>query len=107
MEEALYEITSLRSFSRLSLNEPIPDETTILNFRHLLEANDLAEDILKFVNAYLCAKPMSRFCVSRTSTYDNLRFTRVRLHVMERLVKVRSALGRSDLITFTPRSDLD
>lgn len=29
MEEALYEIASLRSFARLSLNEPIPDETTI------------------------------------------------------------------------------
>ena len=37
MEEALYEIASLRSFARLSLGEPIPDETTILNFRHLLE----------------------------------------------------------------------
>jgi IS5 family transposase len=38
MEEALYEIASLRTFARLSLNEPIPDETTILNFRHLLES---------------------------------------------------------------------
>ncbi len=56
MEEALYEIASLRSFARLSLNEPIPDETTILNFRHLLEANDLAEDILKQVNALLARK---------------------------------------------------
>ena len=56
MEEALYEIASLRSFARLSLNEPIPDETTILNFRHLLEANDLAEDILKVVNALLARK---------------------------------------------------
>ena len=53
MEEALYEIASLRSFARLSLNEPIPDETTILNFRHLLEANDLADDILKAVNQAL------------------------------------------------------
>ena len=43
MEEALYEIASLRAFAQLSLGEPIPDETTILNFRHLLEANDLAE----------------------------------------------------------------
>ena len=42
MEEALYEIASLRTFAHLSLAEPIPDETTILNFRHLLEANDLA-----------------------------------------------------------------
>jgi IS5 family transposase len=50
------EIASLRSFARLSLNEPIPDETTILNFRHMLEANDLADDILKAVNALLARK---------------------------------------------------
>jgi IS5 family transposase len=56
MEEARYEIASLRSFARLSLNEPLPDETTILNFRHLLEANDLAEDIFKAVNAMLVRK---------------------------------------------------
>jgi hypothetical protein len=34
MEEALYEIASLRAFAHLNLAEPIPDETTILNFRH-------------------------------------------------------------------------
>src|SRR5690349_18732373 len=56
MEEALYEIASLRSFAALSLSEAIPDETTILNFRHLLEENDLAEDILKQVNAHLTRK---------------------------------------------------
>jgi IS5 family transposase len=56
MEEALYEIASLRTFAHLSLAEAIPDETTILNFRHLLEANDLAEDILKVVNAHLSRK---------------------------------------------------
>ena len=56
MEEALYEIASLRTSARLSLSEPIPDETTILNFRHLLEENDLAEDILKLVNAHLARK---------------------------------------------------
>lgn len=56
MEEALYEIASLRAFARLSLGEPIPDETTILHFRHLLEANDLAEDILAAVNRHLQRK---------------------------------------------------
>lgn len=56
MEEALYEIASLRNFARLKLSEPIPDETTILNFRHLLEEYDLAEDILKEVNAHLARK---------------------------------------------------
>ncbi|SEK16215.1 MULTISPECIES: IS5 family transposase [unclassified Variovorax] len=55
MEEALYEIASLRTFAGLGL-EAIPDETTILNFRHLLEANDLAEDIFKQVNAHLARK---------------------------------------------------
>ncbi len=55
MEEALYEITSLRTFAGLGM-ESIPDETTILNFRHLLEASDLAEDIFKQVNAHLARK---------------------------------------------------
>ena len=55
MEEALYEIASLRTFAGLGL-EAIPDETTILNFRHLLEASDLAEDIFKQVNAHLTRK---------------------------------------------------
>ena len=54
-EEALYEIASLRTFAGLGL-EAIPDETTILNFRHLLEASDLAEDIFKQVNAHLARK---------------------------------------------------
>jgi transposase, IS5 family len=56
MEEALYEIASLRSFAGLTLSGAIPDETTILNFRHLLEEYDLAEDILKQVNAHLTRK---------------------------------------------------
>jgi len=56
MEEALYEITPMRVFARLSLTEPIPDETTILNFRRLLENNDLAPEILGRVNAYLTRK---------------------------------------------------
>jgi IS5 family transposase len=56
MEEALYEIASLRHFAGLSLIEAIPDETTILNFRHMLEEYDVAEDILKQVNAHLAKK---------------------------------------------------
>jgi hypothetical protein len=33
MEEALYEIASLRNFAGLKLSEPIPDETTILRWK--------------------------------------------------------------------------
>jgi transposase, IS5 family len=55
MEEALHTIASLRAFAGLGL-ETIPETTTILNCRHLLEANDLAEGILKQVNAHLARK---------------------------------------------------
>ena len=55
-EEALYEITPLRVFAGLSLTQPIPDETTILNFRHLLEEYELAPAILARVNGYLSRK---------------------------------------------------
>lgn len=38
MEDALYEIESMHRFTGLNLwNDQLPDETTILNFRHLLE----------------------------------------------------------------------
>ena len=37
-EEALYDSLSMRRFVGIDLGrEPVPDETTILNFRHLLE----------------------------------------------------------------------
>lgn len=53
MEEALYEIAPLRQFARLSLLDAIPDETTLLNFRHLLERHGLAAKMLATVNADL------------------------------------------------------
>ncbi|MFJ4445134.1 IS5 family transposase [Pseudomonas sp. NPDC089422] len=52
MEEALYETTILRQFAGLSM-ERIPDETTILNFRRLLEKHELAAGILAVINGYL------------------------------------------------------
>ena len=58
MEEALYETTILRQFSGLSL-ERIPDETTILNFRRLLEKHELAAGILGVINGYLCDRGLS------------------------------------------------
>jgi transposase, IS5 family len=56
MEEALYEIASMRQFAGLSLTKPIPDETTILNFRRLLESYELGAEILVRVNGYLSRK---------------------------------------------------
>lgn len=53
MEDSLYEIESMRRFAGLSLSGPIPDETTILKFRHLLERHQLGEALFKEVNRYL------------------------------------------------------
>jgi len=57
MEDALYEIESIRRFSGFaSVLNSLPDETTILNFRHLLEAHDLTQQILVTINTYLQEK---------------------------------------------------
>jgi IS5 family transposase len=46
MEDALYEIESMRCFARLDLtDDAMPDETTILNFRHLLERHALTAQL--------------------------------------------------------------
>ena len=58
MEEALYGTTILRQFAGLSL-ERIPDETTILNFRRLLEKHELAAGILAVINGYLGDRGLS------------------------------------------------
>ena len=58
MEESLYETTILRQFAGLSL-ERIPDETTILNFRRLLEKHELAAGILAVINGYLGDRGLS------------------------------------------------
>ena len=53
MEDALYEIASMRLFAGLSLDRPIPDHSTILKFRQLLERHDLARKIFSEVSNWL------------------------------------------------------
>jgi IS5 family transposase len=53
-EDALYESAVLRRFAGIDLGRaPAPDETTILNFRHLLEEHELCGQMLDAVNHYL------------------------------------------------------
>jgi len=53
-EEALYDMHSMREFAGLDLaHDTIPDETTILNFRHLLEAHNLTQALFGAVSEYL------------------------------------------------------
>ena len=43
----------MRRFVGLKLSGALPDETTILNFRHLLERHSLGEGLLQEINAHL------------------------------------------------------
>ena len=54
VEEALYDSPVMRRFAQVDLGrEPVPDETTVCKFRHLLEAHDLGARMLAQVNAHL------------------------------------------------------
>ena len=59
MEDALIEVATMRRFAGIALiTVRIPDETTILAFRHLLEQNELGEQIFVAVKAHLKANGM-------------------------------------------------
>ena len=57
MEEALHDIPLLRRFAGLDAGtDTLPDETTILNFRHLLQTHRLSARLFAEVNALLAEK---------------------------------------------------
>lgn len=57
MEEALHDVPLYREFAKLDgALDRLPDESTILRFRHLLEKHDLAPDMLRVVNDLLSYK---------------------------------------------------
>jgi IS5 family transposase len=57
MEEALHDMPLFREFAGLGTwDERLPDESTILRFRHVLEKHKLGPQMLKAVNDLLTAK---------------------------------------------------
>ena len=56
-EEALYDSLSMRRFVGIDLGrEPVPDESTILNFRHLPERHNLGKPLFDRVNERLALR---------------------------------------------------
>lgn len=67
-EEALYDSRAMRSFAGIDLGrEPVPDESTILGFRHLMEKHNLGTELFNAVNTYLDENGMK---VSRGTIVD-------------------------------------
>lgn len=57
VEDAITDSQALRGFVRIDLSrEAVPDATTLLQFRHLLEEKDLSKAIFAAINAQLTAK---------------------------------------------------
>jgi len=57
VEEALYDSRAMRAFVGIDLGrEPVPDETTMCRFRHLLEARDLGRRLFAEVQRHLAEK---------------------------------------------------
>ena len=56
-EEAIYDSESMRRFARIELSEDkVPDESSILNFRHLLEEHELTKAMFETINGLLDGK---------------------------------------------------
>ena len=54
VEEALYDSLAMRGFVGIDLGrEPVPDETTVCKFRHLLEAHDMGRKLFEQVHVHL------------------------------------------------------
>ena len=53
MEDLLYEVESVRRFVGLKLTGPLPDETTILKFRHRLEEHGLGTTLFEEIRQHL------------------------------------------------------
>ena len=57
LEDAIYDSQAMQGFTRIDLDGAgVPDATTLLNFRHLLETNDLCKGLFAAINADLEAR---------------------------------------------------
>jgi IS5 family transposase len=81
VEEALYDSGVMRQFTGIDLgHEPVPDETTVCKFRHLLEEHQLGEEILGTVNLHLqtsvAGAPSPDYRVRRRSPFRSFSSTK-------------------------------
>jgi len=59
LEDALYDSHAMRNFAGIDLgSDAVPDSTTLLNFRHLLERHQLTEQIFAEVSALLSERKL-------------------------------------------------
>jgi len=95
VEEAVYDLAAMRDFVGVDLGrEPVPDETTVCRFRHLLEQHDLGRQLFDEVQRHLAAKGLkvapARSSMPRSSTRP-LRPRTPRRRAIPRCIRPRRA----------------
>jgi IS5 family transposase len=96
VEEALYDSLAMRRFVGIDLGrEPVPDETTVCRFRHLLEAHDLGLRLFDEVQRHLATKGLKVATGTGAAVHPEMRLhpemTREDLGASARWHPVRSA----------------
>ncbi len=70
VEEALYDSLSMRRFAGIDLGEmPVPDESTVCRFRHLLEAHALGK---KLLGVALILRPQCTVRLGNRTTFSGI-----------------------------------
>lgn len=74
IEDAIYDIQSVRNFVGIDLtHESAPDATTLLKFRRLLEANDLTHRVFNEINGHLASKGLKQSSLTNSIGGELLR----------------------------------
>src|SRR6516225_4030109 len=101
VEEALYDSLAMRRFVGIDLGrEPVPDETTVCRFRHLLEEHDLGRQLFDEVQRHLADKGLK----VATGTPSNLPAIAPDAAAMVRIKSEIDISDRSRLVTFGERA---
>ena len=101
VEEALYDSAVMRGFADIDLGrEPVPDETTVCKFRHLLEQHELGGAHLRAGAASTykskgCGSAQERSWMRRSSTPRVRRRTRGRSGIRRCIRRARGSSGIS------------
>ncbi|GAB3104403.1 hypothetical protein GCM10027217_27820 [Pseudomaricurvus hydrocarbonicus] len=97
MEDTLYEIESIRRFAGLRMSDNLPDETTILNFRHFLEKHMFGQRLFDTIQGHLSSQGLksSKKAVSwmRPLLQRPLRPKMKRVSATLRCIKSRKAMN--------------
>ena len=96
LEDALYDSQALRTFAGIDLSmEDVPDATTLLNFRHLLERHELTKAILEQINRHLSERQLlmrQGTIIDATTLARQVRPRIIRRNVIQRCTRPKRAM---------------